>query len=73
MTTGSIKDAILRSISHTEIAHCHPTLTTIEAAMSDVGEHCDDCDYTQENDGSWDVWGKRDESEFRIRIHLAAA
>jgi hypothetical protein len=40
--------------------------------MSDVGEHCDDCDYTQENDGSWDVWGTRDESEFRIRIHLAA-
>lgn len=70
MTTSAIKDAILRSIAHTEIVSAHPTLTTIEAVMSDVSEHSDDADYTQENDESWDIWGSRDGKEFRIRVHL---
>lgn len=70
MTTGAIKDAILRSILHTEIVRVYPTIKTIEAAMSDVNEHCDDADCAKENDGSYDVWGDRDGKEFRIRIHL---
>jgi hypothetical protein len=79
MTTGSIKDAILRSISHNEIAKVEvewpkdsrSAEETILDILDDI-EGVDEPDTAQENDGSYDVWGKLNGADFRIRIHLAA-
>ena len=74
MTTEStIKDAITRSISHTEIVAVKVVAKDIAEALSEVNVHSEEYDHAQENDGSWDVWGIDSErmAEFRIRITLA--
>lgn len=73
MTTAStIKEAIERSISHTEVVAVEVTAQDIAEALSEVNVHAEDYDHAQENDGSYDVWGTSEEGDdFRIRIRLA--
>lgn len=70
MTT--IKDAIARSISHTEIVRVTFADGDIDDALAEVNALAEDYDHTTENDGDEDVWGTTENgNEFRIRIRIA--
>lgn len=68
MTTAStIAEAITRSISHTEIVAV--TVPDLAGALAEVNTHAENYDSTEENDGSYDVWGTTEEGkEFRLRL-----
>ena len=65
-TETNIESAIARSISHTEIVRVN--VSDIRAALDAVRVISDECDYARENDGSLDVWGLLNGSDFRIRV-----
>ena len=65
-TETNIESAIARSISHTEIVRV--SVSDIQFARAAVGLIADECDDAREDDGSLDVWGVRNGSEFRIRV-----
>lgn len=79
MTTEStIKDAIARSVSHTEIVRVEVTWPTDSRSAEetildwlDKVEGTDAVDCTQENDGSYDVWGTVNGDDFRLRLVTA--
>lgn len=63
-----IKEAIERSVSHTEIAQVE-VRTDFETIYSQVSAITDECDYREEDNGDWDVYGTtEDGSEFRLRF-----
>ena len=69
MTT--IKNAITRSISHTEIVRVTFAGGDIADALAEVSTLAEDYDHTTENDGDEDVWGTTENgNEFRIRIAI---
>ena len=69
MIMTTIKDAITRSISHTEIVRVTFAGGDIADALAEVNALAEDYDYTTENDGEEDVWGATESGdEFRIRI-----
>lgn len=71
-TEATIKDAIARSISHTEVVRVIFSGGDIADALSEVNAIAEDYDNTTENDGDEDVWGTMENGdEFRIRIALA--
>lgn len=71
-TEATIKDAINRSISHTEIVRVTFAGGDIAAALSEVNAIAEDYDNATENDGDEDVWGTLENGdEFRIRIAIA--
>tara|TARA_R110000868_G_scaffold139147_1_gene353883 strand:- start:144 stop:356 length:213 start_codon:yes stop_codon:yes gene_type:complete len=65
-TETTIESAIERSISHNEIVRVN--VDDIQAARDTAGLIADECDSAMENDGSLDVWGALNGSDFRIRI-----
>lgn len=67
-TLTSIKEAIGRSISHTEIVKV--IVPMIEEALQaiDNDENVEELDWSRENDGSMDVYGKRLGADFRLRL-----
>jgi hypothetical protein len=62
------RKAIARSISHTEIAYvtAKDPRATLEALEND--EHLYDLDYSSENNGDLDVWGRYRGEDFRLSI-----
>lgn len=67
-TLTEIKPAIARSISHNEIV-----LLVVEDPKTaldriDNDENVSELDWTTENNGDLDVWGKRLGEDFRLRI-----
>ena len=62
----TIESAITRSISHNEIVRVN--VPDIQSARDAAGLIADECDDARENDGSLDVWGVLNGSDFRIRI-----
>lgn len=76
--TKKIIEAIKRSLSHDEIARAEVEFPsdsrsaeeTIIDILDDI-EGVDDVDAAQENDGSYDVWGKINGADFRIRVIAA--
>ena len=62
----AIESAITRSISHNEIVRVN--VPDIQSARDAAGLIADECDDARENDGSLDVWGVLNGSDFRIRI-----
>ena len=61
-----IESAINRSISHNEIVRV--SVPDIQAGRDAAGLIADECDDAVEGDGSLDVWGVLDGSDFRIRL-----
>lgn len=76
--TDKINEAIKRSISHNEIvkvevewpSDSRSAEETILDILDDI-EGVDETDTAQENDGSYDVWGKINDADFRIRVITA--
>jgi hypothetical protein len=76
MTTEiTIESAIKRSVSHTEIVKVEVAWPKDDRSAEetildwlDKVDGTDDVDCVQENDGSYDVWGKKDGSDFRLRL-----
>ena len=66
MKTEDITTAIAPSISHTEIVRVE--VADIKPAYAQVASESDDCDSCNENDGSLDLWGSKDGSDFRLRL-----
>lgn len=71
----AITEAIKRSISHTEITRTEidmsgREMSTAEEMIIDLLDDADaeECDTTQENDGTYDVWGKLNGEDFRLRV-----
>ena len=62
----TIESAITRSISHNEIVRVN--VPDIQSARDAAGLIADECDDARENDGSLDVWGVLNGSDFRIRL-----
>lgn len=71
-TEATIRDAIARSISHTETVAVTVTAKDIAEALSEVNVHAEEYDHAEENDGSYDVWGETDGGEFRLRLTVEA-
>ena len=65
-TETNIESAIARSISHTEIVQVN--VPDIRVARHTAGLIACECDDARENDGSLDVWGTLNGSDFRIRL-----
>lgn len=71
MIMNTIKDAIARSTSHTEIVRVTFADGDIDDALAEVNALAEDYDHTTENDGDEDVWGTAENgNEFRIRIAI---
>lgn len=72
-----IKQAIARSVSHTEIVLIpRRNKASQTEALEDVNrlDEVAECDYARENDGSLDVWGTTEGGDdFRLRISVEGA
>lgn len=67
-TPSQAKQAIERSVSHNEIVRII-AVNGMDAAYSQVSAVADECDYSEEDNGDWDVYGTDDSgSDFRIRL-----
>jgi hypothetical protein len=62
----TIESAITRSISHNEIVRVN--VPDIQSARDAAELIADECDDARVNDGSLDVWGVLEGSDFRIRL-----
>lgn len=75
---AKIKAAIEASQHHDLSVDIELPATDISDAMAEIGAAWDgDTDYTQENDGTYDVWGWNDETpeneqEWRLKVTLTA-
>lgn len=68
-TKQKVELAIKRSIAYNEIVRV--SVPAIQSARDEAGVIADECDDAREDDGSLDVWGSLDGSDFRIRLVLA--
>lgn len=76
---SQVKDAIARSISHSESVSLEIEATDISEVMTaiDCVTENTDTDYATENDGSYDVWGWTEETaendqDWRLNVTIVA-
>ena len=81
LISSQIEPAIERSESHNEIVAVNVTLCSDISTVAEIAKsYADNVDYTNEGDGSWDMWGWSNEMEaagkcemqWRIRVTLAS-
>lgn len=72
-TCHAAKEAIARSISHSEIARVEAEDQQEMLSTIDNDENVSNLDHATENNGDLDVWGERLGEEFRIRIRICKA
>lgn len=62
----TIDQAIERSISHNEITRCDATREELDTLLVEADDYCD----LTAQYGHWDVWGKRNGSDYRVYVKL---